>query len=229
MFFNVLFYLLLFPATYYFSRKPSRYKTLNGVRKIWANSLFFCSGIFYRIRYEMPLDKNQTYVICANHTSFIDIAATILFAKGTFHFMGKEELKHNPLLRIFFETIDITVNRDSKMSAFRSFKKASENVAAGRTLIIFPEGGIEDGNYPPQLLEFKSGAFKLAIKQQVPIVPVTFHNNWRILYDDGLKYGSRPGMLHITVHEPIPTIGLTSEDADKLRNEVFSIIEFGLK
>jgi len=96
------------------------------------------------------------------------------------------------------------------------------------TMIIFPEGKIA-AIYPPQLQEFKIGPFRLAIEQQVPVVPVTSSNTWKLLWDDGLQYGSRPGICDIYIHKPIETVGLKPADADALRDEVFQIINRKLK
>lgn len=138
--------------------------------------------------------------------------------------MGKEELTKGIVTKLFFRTVDIPVNRDSKMSSFRAFKKAMEKLENGITLIIFPEGKISD-DHPPTLHPFKNGPFRLAIEGKVPVVPVTIINTWRILWDNGIKYGSHPGICNIYVHQPIETASLTIDDADNLRDEVYGIIE----
>jgi 1-acyl-sn-glycerol-3-phosphate acyltransferase len=138
--------------------------------------------------------------------------------------MGKEELTEGIVTRLFFRTVDIPVNRDSKMSSFRAFKKAMENLLSGITMIIFPEGGIAD-DYPPKLQPFKNGPFRLAIEAKIPIIPVTSLNTWKVLWDNGTKYGSRPGICHIFVHQPIETAHLTVDDADDLRDQVYGIIQ----
>ena len=138
--------------------------------------------------------------------------------------MGKEELKNNAVLGIFFRTIDISVARDSKISAFRAFKKAGENLAKGMSLMIFPEGKIDDV-YPPRLQEFKKGPFRLAIEQNIPIVPVSITNVWKVFWDDGFKYGSRPGIVDVYVHKPILTSNLVAEDDEALKAEVFNKID----
>ncbi|WP_430996812.1 lysophospholipid acyltransferase family protein, partial [Klebsiella pneumoniae] len=122
--------------------------------------------------------------------------------------MGKDELLDNPLLRIFFETIDIPLNRDSKISAFKAFKKGEEYLKQGISLVIFPEGKIGE-DYPPVLHEFKNGPFRLAIERQIPIIPVSMVNNWKKMWDDGSKYGTRPGICDICIHSPVLTEGLS--------------------
>lgn len=137
--------------------------------------------------------------------------------------MGKEELKSNAVLGIFFRTIDIAVARESKISAFRAFKKAGENLARGMSLMIFPEGKIDE-IYPPTLQEFKNGPFRLAIEQHTAVVPVSIINVWRVLWDDGFKFGSRPGIVDVFVHEPILTSNLVAENDEALKAEVFNKI-----
>ncbi len=143
--------------------------------------------------------------------------------KGDFNFIGKEELMGNPLTGLFLKTIDIPVDRDSKRSSFLAFKKMSNSLQQGRNLIVFPEGKI--GNeYPPILHEFKSGPFRLAIDLKIPIIAVTSLNTWRILWDSGTKFGSRPGICDIYIHKPIETAHLNINDVDDLKNEVYNII-----
>jgi len=192
---------------------------------MWAFTSSLLSGFAYDIKYETQIDWNKTYIICPNHTSNLDItSANLLIKKNDYCFMGKEELLDGFVTKLFFKTIDIPVNRESKMSSFRAFKKASERLQDGMSLIIFPEGKIAD-DYPPRLHEFKNGPFRLAIEFKIPIIPVTSLNTWQLLWDTGLKYGSKPGVSHIFVHKPIETANLTLDDADKLREEVYSLIQ----
>jgi 1-acyl-sn-glycerol-3-phosphate acyltransferase len=79
----------------------------------------------------------------------------------------------------------------------------------------------------------KDGAFIMAIQQQVPIVPISFHNNYQVMDDDTLLM--RPGTLHMEIHPPFTTKGLTMDDLPVLREKVFESIQnpilayYGLK
>lgn len=219
-----LFYFSLYPFLWYFSRKPSNYKHMNKIRRLWGFLSSACVGIFYRFTYEVPLDRKNPHIICPNHTSNLDITAVSLLVKNDCCFMGKEELTEGLVTSLFFRTVDIPVNRESRMSSFRAFKKAMEKLQGGITMIIFPEGKIPD-DYPPQLHAFKNGPFRLAIEAGVPIVPVTSLNTWKLLWDTGTKHGSRPGICNVFIHKPIETKHLTVEDADNLRDEVYRIMK----
>jgi 1-acyl-sn-glycerol-3-phosphate acyltransferase len=220
-----LIYFILWPLFYYFSRKPARYSALNALRRAWGVISSALVGFFYRFDYEEPIDWSRTYIICPNHTSNLDIAAMCIMVKNNRHcFMGKQELVDGLVTRIFFKTVDIPVNRESKMSAFRAFKQVSERLQQGYNLIIFPEGKISD-DYPPRLHAFKNGPFRLAIEHKIPIIPVSCGNAWQILWDDGTKRGSKPGVVKFHVHKPIETAHLTIDDADTLRNQVYDVIQ----
>jgi 1-acyl-sn-glycerol-3-phosphate acyltransferase len=218
------FVFLFYPPLYFFSRKPQRYATMNQLRRYCSFCSSTIAGIFYKVKYEQPIDWSRTYIVCPNHTSSLDITAINHALKNYFHFIGKEEFLKNPALGIFFRSVDIPVNRDSKMSSFKAFKKAAENLKEGRTLVIFPEGKIPD-DYPPRLNEFKNGPFRLAIELKLPILPITCIDNWKLIWDTGLELGGKPGISHVYVHKPIETAHLTIEDADKLKDEVFNIID----
>ncbi len=219
----LIFFTLFWPLYYWFTRKPKYYIIVNKIRTAHSYIVMALSGIFFDFKIEEKLDNNQNYIFCANHTSNLDIVVMCMLARGRYHFMGKEELRDNPILGIFFRTIDITVSRTSKISAFKAFKKAGENLTQGMSLIIFPEGKIDDG-YPPVLQEFKNGPFRLAIENKVAIVPVSITNVWKVMWDDGVKYGSRPGIVKVFVHKPILTSTLVVENDDNLKTIVFNKI-----
>lgn len=218
------FFIIAWPVLYYLSLKKERYKYINGGRRFIIRMSTLVSGIFFRAKYEAPIDWSRTYIIVGNHTSNLDISAINLSAKNNHCFIGKEELRKTFVLGFFFRTIDLTVNRDSKISSFRVLKESAEKLKQGISVVIFPEATIPMV-YPPTLSEFKNGAFKLAIEMKVPILPVTSLNTWKIYWNTGSQYGSRPGICDIFVHKPIETAHLTPDDADALRDEVYGIIE----
>jgi 1-acyl-sn-glycerol-3-phosphate acyltransferase len=222
--FNVgIIYIFWWPLLYFFSRKPSRYKYLDKMRGWWGFLSSLCTGIVYRYEFEQPIDWSRTYIICPNHVSNLDISAISILAKNNYSFMGKDDLLDGFVTGLFFRTVDIPVNRESKMSSFRAYKKAAEWLENGITMVIFPEGTIPK-NYPPELQKFKNGPFKLAIDHKVPIIPVTIFDTWKVMWDNGIQYGTRPGNCSIFVHKPIETSSLKAADAETLKDMVRNII-----
>jgi 1-acyl-sn-glycerol-3-phosphate acyltransferase len=217
------FFILVWPILYFLSRKKERYRYIDSFRKFIIRCSTGISGIYFNVIYERKLDWKRTYVIVGNHTSNLDVSAIAMACKNNLCFIGKEELLSNMVLGFFFRTIDITVNRESKMSSFRAFKTAAERLNEGASVIIFPEATIPD-EYPPVIYPFKNGAFRLAIDLKLPILPVTSLDTWKVLWDTGKEYGSRPGICNIFVHQPIETAHLTVDDADTLRDTVHDLI-----
>lgn len=212
-----------YPLIYFFSCRPVNFHGMNALRWLFSRISTALSGLFYRFTYEEKVDWSRNYIICANHTSNLDITAIILLVRRNLVFMGKDELLRNFITGIYFRTIDIPLNRQSKISAFRAFKRAEEDIKLGRNVVIFPEGMISE-DYPPRLQPFKNGPFRLAIEQGAAILPVTICNNWKLMWDDGSKYGSKPGICDIYIHKPVETRGMLQEDTESLKNEIYDLI-----
>jgi len=196
---------------------------MNKLRRVWAFAGSAFVGIFYRFTFEEPIDWSKTYIICANHTSNLDVSAFSLLVKGDYCFIGKEELKEGIVTGLYMKKVDIAVKRDNLVSALKAMKQSAKKLQSGINVVIFPEGKIGE-EYPPILHEFKNGPFNIAIDLKIPIIPVSTSNTWKILWDDGLKYGSRPGICDFYVHKPIDTSHLTEYDANDLRDEIYRII-----
>lgn len=137
--------------------------------------------------------------------------------------MGKQELDKAPLFRIFFKQMNILVDRKSNIGSHKAFLRAGTGIDNGHSVFIFPEGTTSNDG---RLRGFKNGAFRLAIEKQVPIVPITFLNNWKLLQMGGFfKAYGKPGICKIVVHEPISTIGMNENDLISLRTKVYDIIQ----
>jgi len=167
------------------------------------------------------LDGPAVYV--ANHTSYIDISSLFLVLPGYFNIIGKGMLGRVPLFGPMFRNVYITVDRKSKKSRLESYKKSLDTIDKGRSLFIFPEGTIPDKG-APNMIRFKEGAFRIAIEKQVPIVPMVYPYNWRILSDNNFK-DIRWHWIEIIFHEPIETKGLTLDDVDALSEKVYKIMD----
>ncbi len=165
----------------------------------------------------------QPCVFVANHTSYLDIVLSTFFIDHLTLYLGKAEILKAPLFRIFFQGMDIPVNRSSRVDAVKSLRQMEEEVKKGRSMMIYPEGTIPVNTI--RTLPFKNGAFKLAIDTQVPVVPVVHLNNWHLLQNGGfLKSNGRFGIAKIIVLEPIETKGMTEENLVDLRDKVHKLI-----
>ncbi len=208
-------------------RKPSGYPAAFRLMRAWARFLGMAGLMPLRVEWRATLPP-PPYVVCINHSSYLDIVHAFNVLRDQFVFLGKQELLNWPLFRIFFRDMHIAVNRTNGAEAARALMRAGRALDQGLSVALFPEGTIPGS--APRMLPFKDGAFRLAIKKQVPIVPITFVNNW-LLFGDPEQPWSRgqPGIARAVVHAAVPTIGLGAADVDNLRQQVFDAIEGPLR
>lgn len=218
---------ILYPFFRLFLSREKWFRHSFTLMRIWANYLIYAHGLRYKLIKESSLPP-PPYIICANHTSYLDIVLSYCIFPDYFVFMGKQELSKAPLFNIFFKKMNILVDRKSVTGSHRAFLRAAEDIDKGHSVAIFPEGTIS--KQAPKLLPFKNGPFKLAIDKQIPIVPVTFIDNWSLLEDAPfLKARSKPGKATVVVHKFIDTKGKTQQDLLSLKEAIYNIIEAPLK
>lgn len=190
-------------------------------RNIWASFVLIGMGFHIRKRIETKLNENQSYLLVANHTSYIDPMVMLRLFKKPFVFVGKKELNSIPIFGYLYRRAAIMVDRSDKVSRFQVYGQASEKLNKGYSVCIFPE---KKYTVESNLLnEFKHGAFKLAIEHKLPIVPIVFYDCKR-KFPWYLTHGY-PGELRASIFEPIITKNLKSQDFEKIMNQTRSFIE----
>lgn len=223
-FFNFgLTLVILYPLFFILLLRKEWFPLVMKLKRFWGRLILFNVGITYEVTYEEPLNPSKTYVFCPNHTSYLDVILSYLVIPNYFHYLAKIELAQAPLFGIFFKRrMDIAFDRKSIKASHKAFLRAGEDLDKEISIAVFPEGTISP--QAPSLLRFKNGPFRMAIEKQVPIVPVTFKNNWLIL-PDGDEKGGQPGKAIVIVHKPIPTKGLSEKDIEHLKERVYNIIQ----
>lgn len=223
--FSVVF-LVLAPIFFILIQNKSWHKAALQLNRIWARTFFMLSLIpVQQVKKFKPV-SGRRYVFCPNHTSYIDIPAVGMIPHS-FSFVGKNDMEKVPLFGYMYRKLHITVNRESIISSYKSYQNASIAVDEGKSLVIFPEGGIKTKE-PPKLARFKDGAFRIAIEKQIPVIPVTIPYNWIILPDDG-KFLLRWKRIKVIYHPPIETEGLTLDDLPALKSDTYQVIEKELR
>jgi 1-acyl-sn-glycerol-3-phosphate acyltransferase len=184
--------------------------------RIWARIILIGMGFYYKIEREQELDKNQSYMLIANHTSMTDIMLMLVTINKPFVFVGKKELVKIPLFGFFYKRTCILVDRTNSRSKHGVFELAQKRINQGLSICIFPEGGITE-DQTVLLAPFKDGAFRLAIDHQLPIVPITFGDNKK-RFSFSFLSGS-PGLMRVKLHAFIKTEGKTMADKNSLKDQ----------
>ncbi|MFP4091757.1 MAG: lysophospholipid acyltransferase family protein [Cyclobacteriaceae bacterium] len=184
------------------------------LNQFWARAFLTLSFIPPRVEWKGQLKEGQNYIFVGNHTSYLDIVL-MGYVPRPCTFVGKISLTKVPLFGYMFRKLHITVDRKSARSRHQVMQRGAEVLKEGKSLVMFPEGGIVT-EHPPQMAAFKNGAFKLAIDMQVPIVPVVFPYNWHIQPNDNklIMYPKRPKAVFLA---PVDTRGMRDEDVESLK------------
>lgn len=214
-------FLLLFPFFLIIIAKKSWHKHSYYLNIIWAKVALFLVGIKIGIEGQHHINPKKQHVYCANHFSLLDVLSFGL-AMQPVVYVGKSSLAKIPLFGYMFRKLYVTVNRANARDSYKALHHAIDAMGDERSLVMFPEGGVVSKRIP-EMSRFKDGAFRAAIMKQIPLVPVTLPDNWIILPDEKKPLITRREMRMI-YHEPIVTKGLTLEDVDALKSQVFEII-----
>ena len=167
------------------------------------------------------IDTTRTHVYAVNHASALDIPVLYVYLPFQFRIAFKKELLSYPIVGWHLKRSgQICIDQQNPAGSIGSIRSALKSLKAGMPLVIYPEGGrTPDG----QIKAFLPGAFFLAIKAQVDIVPVALIGTFDLLPMNTYHIKSRS--LEMRVGEPIPTTGLTGHDMQALSNKVQHAVE----
>ena len=187
----------------------------------WGQMWFKVSGATLTVSGAEYLDPGRSYVIVSNHQSAFDIFSHFIVFPLPIRYLAKKELFRIPIFGNALRAIGVVeVDRQAGGSIHAHINRsASEAVALGRSLIIYPEGTRpRDGVLRP----FKKGAFTIAASMELPIVPTAIRGS-RDVWRPGAKL-IRPGPIHVEIFPPIETAGIRGIGVNDLRTEVHRLI-----
>ena len=167
------------------------------------------------------IDTSKPHVYAANHASALDIPVLYVNLPFQFRIAFKKELLSYPVVGWQLKRSgQVCIDQQNPSHSISSIRAALKGLKEGLPLVIFPEGGRSpDGEIKP----FLQGAFFLAIKAQVDIVPVALVGTYELLPMDTYHIKCRP--LEMRVGEPISTTGLTMRDMEALSAKVQKAME----
>lgn len=217
-----------YPITVLLIRSKKTKKWSTNVFWIWSNLLSILFFIFVK-KNQTKLPKGPA-IIVANHTSHLDIFLMYqILPHRHIVFMGKSEILSYPLIKTYFKHLHIPVNRNDKRQAAHAMLLAKSKLQEGWSIVIFPEGGIPD-NLAPDLAEFKPGAFVMAQKNQVPIIPISMIDHYKLLSEPQNNQGSAlPGISHVHIHPYLDSNEIRELDVEYLMRETRLMIRSKLK
>jgi len=190
----------------------------------WAKLLGWLTPIAVTVENKLNADRKRSYVVVSNHQSLYDIVVIYGWLELDLKWVMKQELRKVPGIGIGCEKAGhIFINRKNPKLAKETIAAAIDRLGDGIGIMIFPEGTrSQDG----KLIPFKKGAFRLAIEQGLPVLPVTLLGTREILPANTLK--AFPGRARMIIHPAIETDGLDPSQAGELSDAAKKAISSAL-
>lgn len=182
--------------------------------------LFLAGAKLTKIGVEnIPTDRPVLYT--SNHRSYADIPMAYSSVPNLVGFVAKKEIRKVPGLAWWMTNMNcLFIDREDLRQSLKCILTACDNVKAGYSMFIMPEG---TRNHAEDMLPFKEGSFKIAEKTDCPIIPVA------ILNSDELYELHKPWIrkAHVIIHygKPIETAELSRDERKGLGARVRAEIE----
>lgn len=221
------FWLVLVPTTVLLSLMAiaispldRRGDLIHRIARLWAKVLLWAAGVRVRVEGLSHIPPGPVVFMC-NHQSALDIFVILSCLPVQFRWLAKASLFRIPFLGWAMACAKyIPVERENPREATRSLVEAARRVREGTSLVIFPEGtrSRDEG-----LLPFKKGGFTLALKAQVPVVPMAIVGTRELMPRGSLRVSG--GEVRMRIAPPIETEGMGIGQRDDLILQVRRAIE----
>jgi len=196
-------------------------RILHGFARLWSKLIMGTIASPVKVSGLETVDTSTTYVYAVNHASALDIP--VLYANLPFQFriVFKKELLSYPIVGWHLKRSgQVCINQQKPTQSVAAIRSAVKSLQGGMPLVIFPEGGrTPDGELKP----FLPGAFFLAIKAQVDVVPVALVGTYDLLPMN--TYHIKPRPLEMRVGQPISTAGYKMRDLEVLSERVHQAMQ----
>ncbi len=189
---------LLAFVTYPFDRKG---RIIHHYARLWGKVALLANRVKVEVEGLEKIPGKGPYVFMSNHQGSYDIFALLGHLPFQFKWLAKEELFAIPFFGWTMTAAGyISIDREGSRKTVEAINQAARKIREGMSVVVFPEGTRSpNGSVQP----FKKGGFTLAIKSQVPIVPVAISGSYEIMPKDRLS--ARQGQIRIRLDRPIET------------------------
>ncbi|MHC1743524.1 MAG: lysophospholipid acyltransferase family protein [Syntrophobacteraceae bacterium] len=202
-----------------FDRDPVRFRTGLWFRRLGATIIRINPAWRVHLEGLDRIDHSGPYLVASNHQSLADIPLLCLLP-WEMKWIAKTELFKVPLIGWMMQMAgDIRLDRRQRAGA-QALLRAKGYLQKGCSVMVFPEG---TRSRDSRIHAFTDGAFALAIKAGVPVLPIAIEGSHDCLPKGGWRFGE-PKDIHIRVLESIDTSSLGSRDASVLRDRVRALI-----
>jgi 1-acyl-sn-glycerol-3-phosphate acyltransferase len=212
----ILFWLPLLFLTRMFDWDPVRYRTGRMFRRMGLLISKINPNWNVRIEGAVKINDREPYVIVSNHLSNADIPV-ISNLPWEMKWVAKKELFKLPVLGWMMKIAgDISVDRRSLQKRAGVFKKCKYYLDRNISVMFFPEG---TRSRTGKLNRFAPGAFDLAVRENIPILPLVLDGTQGCLPKNSWKF-EQDVYVKLKVLDPVDPEKLSITNADDLMNDV---------
>jgi 1-acyl-sn-glycerol-3-phosphate acyltransferase len=210
----LLFFVMAFVSIIFFPF--DRKRKITHAQCFWWTDVVTALNPYWDVKVEGldNIDHKKTYVVVSNHQSLVDIVL-MYKTKMQFKWVAKESLFKIPVLGWnMLLAKHIRLRRKEFSSIKKVYKEASEWLRSGISVVFFPEG---TRNNDSAAGEFQNGAFKLAIKEKIPILPILIQGTRNAIPKGSWRFTTKISCL-IKVLPSIDTSIYLPSDYNRLRD-----------
>jgi 1-acyl-sn-glycerol-3-phosphate acyltransferase len=203
--------------------EKGRQRYVLAIATVWARFVLLLGGVRVEVHGLERLPEAENICFVANHQSYFDIPLIMARIPRLIGFIAKKELRYVPFLSSWMRAMGcLFLDRGNPRQAREVYARAVEDVKAGRSKMVFPEGTRSRG---PEIGRFKTGALKLAFRSESLVVPISIDGSYRLLEEHGKI---TPGTVVLTVHEPVSVAGLSREEQQQTTRRIEATIAAAL-
>jgi 1-acyl-sn-glycerol-3-phosphate acyltransferase len=198
----------------------------HGIARMWAQLCLWASWSRVNVHGAENLRKYPVAVYASNHTSYMDTPTIFAALPFQFRILAKKELWDWPFIGWWLNRSgQMPIDTENPHATLSSLGGGVKALRAGMPLFVFPEGGrTTEGSLQP----FLSGAAYLAIRAQVPLVPIALSGVYDLLPIHTHHF--YPSELNLFVGEPIETKGMTVRQIEdltaRLRDAIKGLLQY---
>ena len=187
----------------------------------WSRDNLWLSRTRVEISGLENVDRSHPQIFTANHSGLHDILSLAAHLPIQFRWIAKKSLFNVPFMGWHMRRSGyIPIDRENPREAARSIMAAAAEIAGGINAIAFPEG---TRSKTGELNEFHSGAFALALRAGVPLVPIVIDGSWRVIAPRSLQVN--PGtVIRIRIGRPIDVTSYQKTEKRRLMEDVSAIM-----
>ncbi len=179
--------------------------------KKWAKHILKITGVTVEVE---GLENIPQEACCfvSNHQGNFDFIAMFATIPKNMGFIAKKEIKKLKIISVWMKELKcVFIDRENIRESLKAINEGAENLKKGHSMVIFPEGTRSKGK---QMGQFKKGSLKMALKANVPIVPITVDGSYKIFEEHNGRL--RKGNIKLVFSKPIYVDKLSKDEQKKL-------------